>query len=200
MAVIGTRSPTDEGRQMAYGLAARLAELGVTIVSGLAEGIDTAGHRGALDAGGLTAAVLGSGLLRISPKENEELANEVAQSGVLVSELFPTAHVSTAHLMARNRLQAALARVVIVVESGTTGGSVVTVKRAIEQKRLVFAWLTDREGRESEGTRSLVEGKLARPFRDISEATELLAAAREWEPPDPAECDESGSPSQLALL
>ncbi|HOS93830.1 MAG TPA: DNA-processing protein DprA, partial [Armatimonadota bacterium] len=77
MAVIGTRSPTDEGRRMAYALAAKLAELGVTIVSGLADGIDTAGHRGALDAGGLTAAILGSGLLRISPKESEELAGEV---------------------------------------------------------------------------------------------------------------------------
>jgi len=200
MAVIGTRSPSEDGLRVAYALAAKLAELGVTIVSGLAEGIDTAGHRGALDAGGLTAAVLGSGLLRISPKENGELAEEVAQSGVLLSELFPTTHVSTAHLMARNRLQAALSRAVVVIESGPTGGSMVTVKRAVEQKRLVFAWLSDRDGREAQGTRSLVEGKLALPFRDVSEAAELVAAAREWEPPDSAQSEEPEPPSQLSLL
>ncbi len=137
VAIVGTRSPSEEGFQMARELGAALAEQDITVVSGLALGCDTGAHQGALSGGGRTVAVLGSGILVIHPRSNLALAREVAEHGAVISEQPPTAKPSVGRLMARNRLQSGLSRAIIVVESGESGGSMETVKTARRQGRLV---------------------------------------------------------------
>lgn len=139
VAIVGTRSPTDEGYQMAYELGRAFAEEQVAVVSGLALGCDTGGHTGALAGGGRTIAVLGSGMTIIHPRENVELARQIADQGAIISEAPPNAQPSVARLMARNRLQSGLARAIIVIESGERGGAIQTAKNAQHQGRLVYA-------------------------------------------------------------
>lgn len=156
LAIVGTREPTDDGSRAAREIARACAERGITVVSGLALGIDTAAHRGALAAGGRTLAVLGSGLRQIHPRRNRRLARTIREHGALVSELRPDARPSRARLMARNRLTAALARGVLAVESTQRGGTLQTVRDAWAQGRLVFAvdWQADKP--QAEGTRALI--------------------------------------------
>ena len=139
VAIVGTRSPSEEGYQMAHDLAAALAEQNITVVSGLALGCDTGGHRGALEGGGRTLAVLGSGILVVHPRTNVELARGIAERGAVISEQAPTAAPLRPHLMARNRLQSGLSRAVVVIESGESGGAMRTAEIAQCQGRLVYA-------------------------------------------------------------
>lgn len=141
IAIIGTRTPRPESEELAYRLGSELAAHGWTIVSGLALGIDAAAHQGALDVNGRTVAVLGSGLMRVYPPANHELAHRIAASGVLFSELHPEEKVSPQHLIARNRITSGLSRAVIVVQSGEDSGSMSTARRARQQGRTVFAVL-----------------------------------------------------------
>ncbi len=138
VALVGTRQPTREGRERATRLAQALAQEGITVVSGLARGCDTAAHRGALSSGGRTLAVLGSGITIISPRQNLELARRIATSGAVFSELPPNAMPSTARLLARNRLQVGLSQAVIVVQAGSSGGGMRTAERAFKMNRLVY--------------------------------------------------------------
>jgi DNA processing protein len=115
-AIVGTHAATTEGIDMAFKIGEWLARAGVTVVSGLARGIDTGGHRGCLAGGGTTIAVLGSGLDRIYPPENQDLAEAIARQGAVVSEYEPSARVSKWQLIARNRIIAALADIIIAVE------------------------------------------------------------------------------------
>lgn len=139
VAVVGSREPTAEGEAVAERLAGGLAERGFTIVSGLARGIDTAGHRGALAAaGGRTVAVLGCGLRRVYPPENVALAEEIARRGCLVAEVPPEREVSRGLLLARDRIQAALSRAVIVVQAHRVCGSIVTASHAVACGRLLY--------------------------------------------------------------
>jgi DNA processing protein len=140
VAIVGTREPTERGVRIAHDLAHGLSARGFSIVSGLARGIDTAVHRGALDAKGRTLVVLGSGIRVIHPRENASLADEIANGrGALLSELHPSAPPSGPNLMARDRVTSGLARGVIVVEAAKASGSLDTAKRASKQKRRVFA-------------------------------------------------------------
>jgi len=139
VAVVGTRAPNQAGRRLARKLAKGLAERGLTVVSGLARGIDTAAHRGALSAkAGRTIAVLGCGLLRIYPPENSLLAVKITRRGCLLSELPPDTEVDRRFLLARDRLQAALSRAVIVVQAHGECGSIVTARHARRLGRLLF--------------------------------------------------------------
>jgi len=139
VAVVGTREPTREGELIAERLAQGLAERGLTIVSGLARGIDTAGHRGALAAqAGRTIAILGCGLLRIYPPENAWLAEEIAHRGCLMAEVPPETEVNRRFLLARDRLQAASSRAVIVVQAHRECGSIVTASHARACGRLLL--------------------------------------------------------------
>ena len=140
VAIVGTREPASSSAELAETLARGLAERGLTIVSGLALGIDTAAHLGALNAdGGRTLAVLGSGLRVIHPRENALLAEDIVNHGALLSEFHPGTPPSGPNLMARDRIVSGLSQAVIVVEAGLKSGSMDTAAKARHQGRLVFA-------------------------------------------------------------
>lgn len=139
VAVVGTRSPTPEGVALAEEIAAACAHHQLTVVSGLAEGIDQAAHCGVLKAHGRTLAVVGCGLLAIPRNATNGMEAEVARQGAVMSEVGPYTKMSVPHLMARNRLTSGLARAVIVVQSRGRGGSLVTAEYGAKQGRSVFA-------------------------------------------------------------
>ncbi|MFO7947586.1 MAG: DNA-processing protein DprA, partial [Armatimonadota bacterium] len=137
--MVGTRSPSRAGCERAAEIAGICVECGFTVVSGLAAGIDTASHEGALVASGRTVAVLGSGIRHIYPPGNRELAAAIANDGVVISELSPDSEPQVGTLMARNRLIAALACGTIVLSSGATGGSMVTAEHTTRQGKPLAA-------------------------------------------------------------
>lgn len=139
VAIVGTRRPTPYGEQMAEGLASDLAARGVTIVSGLARGIDTAAHRGALGAGGRTLAVLGNGLDVDYPPENRDLARDISAKGAVLSQFPPGTRPHHYNFPARNRIIAGLALGVVVVEAGERSGALITAGLAADLGREVFA-------------------------------------------------------------
>lgn len=140
IAMVGSRTPTTGGRQNARAFARHLAKQGLVITSGLALGVDGEAHRGALDARGITIAVLGSGIDRIYPPEHTSLADEiVAGGGVILSEWLPGTEPRRGHFPRRNRLISGLASGVLVVEASVKSGSLITARLAGEQGRDVFA-------------------------------------------------------------
>lgn len=139
VAIVGTRQPSPRGADVAAGLACELAARGLTIVSGLALGIDTAAHWGALNANGRTLAVLGSGVRVIHPPENQRLAEEITRHGALLSEFHPNTPPRGPQLMARDRIISGLSRTVIVVEASENSGSLDTADKGRRQGRRVLA-------------------------------------------------------------
>lgn len=139
VAIVGSRSATTVSLEIAARLAESLAALGITIVSGLARGVDSAAHKGALRAGGRTIAVLGSGLDWIYPKEHEPLAAEIARDGLLVTEYPPALPPAPFHFPLRNRIISGLSRAVVVIEASERSGSLITASCALEQGREVMA-------------------------------------------------------------
>jgi DNA processing protein len=194
VAIVGTRRATAYGRQVAEYLASALAEAGVTVVSGLARGIDGCTHRAALAAGGRTIAVLAHGLDTVYPPEHTRLAAEMAESGALVSEFPLGTRPDAANFPRRNRILAGLARATVVVEAGRSSGALITADLALEQGRDVFAVPGNIFSPASQGTNALLkEG--ARPVtdpRDLLEELHLSLAlekqqVREQLPADPTE-------------
>ena len=139
IAIVGSRAATSYGLAVAERLAADLASRGVTVVSGLARGIDSAAHRGALRAGGRTIAVLGSGVDVIYPPENRRLAAEIESHGAVVSQFEPGTRPLAGHFPARNRVIAGLALGVVVVEAAEKSGSLITAGLAGDLGREVMA-------------------------------------------------------------
>jgi DNA processing protein len=139
LAVIGSRHPTALGERTARDFAFHFASLGLVVTSGLALGIDAAGHRAALLAGGKTVAVCACGLDRIYPERHADLADDIATSGALVSEFPPGTPPLASHFPRRNRLISGLSVGVLVVEAAARSGSLVTARYAAEQGREVFA-------------------------------------------------------------
>jgi len=140
VAIVGTRVPSPDGIEAARVLGCELAARGLTVLSGLAPGVDTAAHRGALESAvGRTLAVLGSGLRFVHPKDNLELAKLIAGRGALLSELQPNTPPRGPRLMARDRIVSGLSRAVIVVEAGENSGSLDTAAKAHKQGRRVYA-------------------------------------------------------------
>jgi len=173
VAVVGSRSASPSGLLIAEDLARGLAEAGVTVVSGLARGIDSAAHRGALQASaGRTIAVLGSGVDRIYPPENKKLADEIICKGALCSEFPPGTSPLAQNFPARNRIISGLSLGVTVVEATEDSGSLITVDFALEQGRDVFAVPGAINKRRSKGTNRLIkEGALlVEGVEDILEA------------------------------
>ncbi|MFQ5866045.1 MAG: DNA-processing protein DprA [bacterium] len=139
VAIVGAREASSQGQDIARDLAAGFAEKGWTVVSGLARGIDTTAHQGALESGGRSIGVLGSGLRIIHPKENIPTVKKMIQQGAVVSELHPNTPPNGRHLMARDRIVSGLSKALIVVEAGEKSGSVDTAHKAKKQNRPVFA-------------------------------------------------------------
>ncbi len=139
LAIIGSRNPTRGGERNAREFARHLAGQGFAIVSGMAQGIDAAAHRGALDAGGKTVAFLGTGIDRVYPAVNRDLAHEIAATGALVSEYPLGAPPERWHFPERNRLISGLALGTLVVEAARRSGSLITARLAGEQGREIFA-------------------------------------------------------------
>lgn len=138
IAIVGSRAASEVGQQIAKELATALVKQGITIISGLAAGIDTAGHQEALAADGRTIACLGSGFYQIYPPENRELAEQITHSGAIVSELPPKTTVEPKYLLMRDRIIAGLSKVVIVIESEEDGGAVYTARKANKYDRQVL--------------------------------------------------------------
>ncbi|HEX5207433.1 MAG TPA: DNA-processing protein DprA [Steroidobacteraceae bacterium] len=139
LAVVGARAASPVGRAIAREFAEALALAGLTITSGLAAGIDAAGHEGALAAGGRTVAVLGTGLDRVYPRENAVLASRIRAAGVLISEFPPRTGPRPQNFPQRNRVISALALGTLVVEAADRSGSLITAGKAADQGREVFA-------------------------------------------------------------
>lgn len=139
LAIVGSRQATAYGKSAARVLARDAAAKGIVIVSGLARGIDTAAHQGALDSGGVTWAFLGCGLDRVYPPENRRLAEDILVRGALLSEFSPGSPPNAVHFPARNRLISGCSRGVVVVEAAEKSGALITVDFALEQGREVFA-------------------------------------------------------------
>jgi len=139
IAIVGSRNPTEGGRRNAYAFARHLSRAGFCIVSGLAFGIDTAAHRGALDGGGKTVAVLGHGIDRIYPPQNLELAKEITAGGAVCTEFPPGCPPRRENFPQRNRLISGLALGTLVVEAAKRSGSLISARLAGEQGREIFA-------------------------------------------------------------
>ncbi len=172
VAMVGSRTPTTGGRQNARAFARHLAAQGLVITSGLALGVDGEAHRGALEADGITIAVLGSGIDRIYPPEHESLADEiVAGGGVILSEWLPGTEPRRGHFPRRNRLISGLASGVLVVEASVKSGSLITARLAGEQGRDVFAIPGSIHNPLARGCHRLIrEGaKLVETGRDVLE-------------------------------
>jgi DNA processing protein len=193
IAIVGARHATAYGEDLARELAAELGRRGLTIVSGLARGIDAAAHRGALAAGRRTLAVLGSGLDQIYPPEHKTLGDEVAAHGALISEFPLGTPPLRLHFPRRNRIISGLSLGVIVVEAGVGSGALITAHHALEQGREVFAVPGRVHARYSEGCHRLIKAgaKLVESWEDV--LSELLpqlrprrSLNREASPPPPA--------------
>ena len=139
VAIVGSRAASEYALSVATGLARDLAACGLVVVSGLARGVDSAAHRGALQAGGVTVAVLGSGVDVMYPPEHAPLAREIDERGAVVSELVPGTRPDPMFFPLRNRIISGLSRAVVVIEAGEKSGSLITARCALEQGRDVLA-------------------------------------------------------------
>lgn len=199
LAIVGSRNPTRGGVLNAWQFARHLGRTGFCIVSGLAQGIDTAAHKAALDANARTVAVLGHGIDRVYPAANHELAHRIADQGALVSEYPLGSHPRREHFPERNRLISGLCLGTLVVEAAKRSGSLITARLAAEQGREVFAIPGSIHNALSRGCHQLIRqgAKLVESADDIvselgplvahlmqnTQATSPLPASREQAPP-----------------
>jgi len=173
VAVVGTRNVTVYGRQVTEELAACLAHHGVTLVSGLARGVDGAAHDASLKAGGRTLAVLGCGVDIVYPPEHRALAERIIADGALISDYAPGTHPESSNFPPRNRIISGLSMTTVVVEAGETSGALITATFAAEQGRDVFAVPGNIYGPQSKGTNRLIRDG-ARPLLKVEEVLEAL--------------------------
>jgi DNA processing protein len=173
VAMVGTRAATTYGKEAALRIAGGLAHNGVTIVSGLARGIDSTAHRAALDAGGRTIGVLGCGLDIVYPPENRRLAAQVIQQGALVSEYPLGTPPEGGNFPPRNRIISGMSLGTVIVEAGRRSGALITADYALDQGREVFAVPGNIFRRASQGTNTLIrEG--AAPVLSVEDILEVL--------------------------
>ncbi|MCP4570073.1 MAG: DNA-protecting protein DprA [FCB group bacterium] len=157
VAVVGSRLASDYGKSTAESLARALTRHGVTIASGMAMGVDSAAHNGALAAGGRTIAVLGSGIDVIYPRHNKELYRQISENGAVLSEFFPGTDPDPRHFPRRNRIISGLSKAVIVVEAGIKSGALLTADLALSQGKKLFAVPGNLMSKTSLGTNDLIK-------------------------------------------
>jgi DNA processing protein len=204
VAIVGSRRCSTYGQNAALMLARDLAQRGVTVVSGFARGIDAATHRGALEGGGRTVAVLGTGIDQFYPRDHKKLADEILERGGAVVTQFPlsTPPVSE-NFPYRNRIISGLSLGVVVVEAAENSGSLITARLAIEQNREVFAVPGNITSRNSFGTNYLIKGagaKLVQQWQDIAAEMPPQIAAKLLPPPFGEKKNEKSLAHQLALV
>jgi DNA processing protein len=176
VAIVGTRRATPYGRQAAERIAAELAQAGVTVVSGLARGVDAAAHRAALEAGGRTIAVLGSGPDVIYPAEHRRLAEQILEAGAILSELPPGAKPDAQNFPARNRIVSGMTLGTLIIEAPSRSGALITATFAADQGREVFVIPGSIFAHTAEGTNALLRDG-ARLVRDGADILEDLGLA-----------------------
>ena len=173
VAVVGTRRMTSYGRQVAEEIGYALASSGITVVSGLARGVDAVSHSAALSAGGRTLAVLGSGVDRIYPPEHRDLAEQITANGAVLSDYAVGTPPEGVNFPPRNRIIAALSKAVVVVEAGVQSGALITAAFAAEQGREVFAVPGSIHAPQSKGTNVLIQ-QGAHILLDVQDVLEIL--------------------------
>jgi DNA processing protein len=176
VAIVGTRRITPYGRQVAQEVASLLARNGVTVVSGLARGVDTVAHSEALQAGGRSLAVLGNGIDRMYPPENRILAGRLVENGALISDYPPGTPPEGGNFPPRNRIISGLSLAVVIIEAGERSGAIITASFAADQGREVFAVPGGIHARQSRGTNYLIQ-QGARPLLNPEEILESLDLA-----------------------
>ncbi|MEI7481462.1 MAG: DNA-processing protein DprA [Elusimicrobiota bacterium] len=175
--IVGTRKPTDYGARSAARLSRELVKAGLTVVSGLARGVDTVAHDAAVKSGGLTWAVMGTGMNMVYPRENKKLAERILESGgALVSEFPMDDGPLSAHFPRRNRIISGLSYVTVVIEGDFKSGSLITAKAALEQGREVLALPGPVDSVMSRGPNMLIKNGAAM----VEDAVDVIAAL----PPD----------------
>jgi DNA processing protein len=222
IAIIGSRNPTAQGEQTARGFAQAFVEAGITVISGLALGIDGAAHAGALDAAAAlpdrpaTVAVVGTGLDRVYPAQHRELAHRIAAQGLIVSEFPLGTPPLNKNFPKRNRLIAGLARGVLVVEATLRSGSLITARLAVEHGREVFAIPGSIHAPQSRGCHALIRqgAKLVESVADVLDELQFDRPAAQTAqiaqnmpnmqttpatPSEPAQAEESGLLADLGF-
>ena len=175
VAIIGTRKPTTYGKEVAHTLAYDLAKHGIVIISGLALGIDSIAHRGALEAGGITLAVLGNGLPDIYPASHKGLAQQIVEKGgAIISEYEPETAARQHHFLERNRIVSGLSDAIIIVEAAARSGTLNTASHALEQGREVFVVPGNITSPLSAGCNSLLK-QGAHPVTSANDVLEVIA-------------------------
>ena len=177
VAVVGTRRVSAYGRQVAEELAANLAGNGVTVISGLARGVDGSAHQAALKAGGRTIAVLGCGVDRIYPPEHTQLADKIIANGALLSDYPPGTPPDASNFPPRNRIISGLSMATVVVEAGETSGALITAQFAVDQGREVFAVPGNILAAQSKGTNRLI-AQGAHPMLSAHDLLDVLNLRR----------------------
>jgi len=195
LAVVGTRRATVYGRQVTEEIVSDLARNKVTIVSGLAKGIDSIAHRAALEAGGRTIAVFACGLDIVYPAENANLAREIMERGALISEYPLGIRPKADNFPRRNRIMSGLSLGVLVIEAGESSGALITANQALEQNRDIFAVPGSILSPASRGTNHLIQegAKLVRNHVDILEELNLAMVAQQLEMKEILPTDETES-------
>ncbi|SCK61859.1 DNA processing protein [Variovorax sp. HW608] len=208
IAMVGSRNPTAQGEETARAFARAFGEAGITVISGLALGIDGAAHTGALEAGGpadrlATVAVVGTGLDRVYPVRHRDLAHRIAAHGLIVSEYPLGTPPLNQNFPKRNRIIAGLARGTLVVEAALRSGSLITARLAAEQGREVFAIPGSIHSPQSRGAHALIRqgAKLVESVGDVLEELRFDApvAAAQPEQAEPASADDSGLLADLGF-
>jgi DNA processing protein len=194
VAIVGARSCSDYGAHVARSLARELAASGVLVVSGLARGVDGWAHRGALEAGGSTVAVLGCGIDRDYPRAHSELARRIAEEGLIVSEYPPGVAPAPWRFPARNRIVAGLTTATVVVEAREQSGALITADLALEEGRDVLAVPGEITSSLSRGTNALLRLGAA-PVTSAADVLELLGI----EPGTPSPSAAPSGPAAVAL-
>jgi len=174
VAVVGTRTPSEHGRRMAVRIARELATTGVTVVSGMAMGIDSLAHEGALSAGGRTIAVLGSGVDVVYPPSNRQLYERIIAQGAVFTEYPPGTGPDRHHFPQRNRIISGLSLGTVIVEAGAKSGALITAKLALEQGRELFAVPGAAGDMKSAGVNQLLRDGAAHLVEKGSEVVEHL--------------------------
>jgi DNA processing protein len=183
IAVVGCRAASSYGRQITEKIGRELAKRGITIISGLARGIDSIGHLSALKENGRTIAVFGSGLDVIYPPENKKLVERIVQNGAIISEFLLGTKPEAPNFPRRNRLISGLSLGVVIVEAGSKSGALLTAQFALEQNREVFAIPGNIGAKNSEGTNQLIKqgAKLVTSVEDILEELKIMTTVGQKE-------------------